>query len=90
MLRRFYNIFRDCMMNSSNSIQHINIAELDCCQIKNNIYMYVPSYNTRYNTCLMSIPRFALPGKATLRQLKLHFMVDVTEWSRALDIRLSD
>jgi len=29
------------MMNSSNPIQHINIAEIDSCQIKNNIY--VPS-----------------------------------------------
>jgi hypothetical protein len=39
----------------------------------------------------MSISRFSLRDKVTLRLLKLHFnKADVNEWSRVLDIRLSD
>jgi len=38
----------------------------------------------------MYIPRFTLLDKSTLRLLKLYFIADVAEWSRALDIRLSD
>ena len=39
----------------------------------------------------MSIPRFALREKVTLRLLKLLLKgVDVVEWSRALDVRLSE
>ena len=39
----------------------------------------------------MSTSRFSLRDKATLRLLKLHFYgADVVEWSRALEIRLSD
>ena len=39
----------------------------------------------------MSISRFSLRDKVTLRLLKLYFNIaDVVEWSRALDIRLSD
>ena len=39
----------------------------------------------------MSIPRFALREKVTLGLLKLLFEgVDVVEWSRALDVRLSE
>jgi hypothetical protein len=46
---------------------------------------------TRLYTCLMSISRFSLIDKVTLRLLKLHFYgADVVEWSRALGIRLSD
>ena len=46
---------------------------------------------TRLNTCLMSISRFSLRDKVTLRLLKLYFYIsDVVEWSRALDIRLSN
>ena len=45
----------------------------------------------RLDTCLMSISRFSLRDKVTLRLLKLHFYIaDVVEWSRSLDIRLSD
>ena len=45
---------------------------------------------TSLDTCLMYISRFSLRTKVTLRQLKLHFYgADVVEWSRALDIRLS-
>jgi len=46
---------------------------------------------TRLDTCLMSISRFSLRDKVTLRLLKLHFYgADVVEWHRALATRLSD
>jgi hypothetical protein len=58
------------------------------------------NYNIKYicttvtiytRLCLMSIPKFALRDKVTLRSLKLLFKgVDVVEWSRALDVRLSE
>jgi hypothetical protein len=39
----------------------------------------------------MSTSRFSLRDKATLRLLKLHFYgADMVDWSRALDIMLSD
>ena len=39
----------------------------------------------------MSISRFSFQDKVTLRLLKLYFYIaDVAEWSRALDLRLSD
>ena len=42
-------------------------------------------------TCLTTIPRFALREKVTLRLLKLLLKgVDVVEWSRRLDVRLSE
>jgi hypothetical protein len=57
------------------------------------------NYNIKYTctiykclyTWLMSISRFSLRDKVTLRLLKIHFYgADMVEWSRALDIRLSD
>ena len=46
---------------------------------------------TRLCTCLTSIPRFTLRKKVTLGLLKLLFKgVDVVEWSKALDVRLSE
>jgi NADPH-dependent 7-cyano-7-deazaguanine reductase QueF-like protein len=51
---------------------------------------YICTIYTRLDTCLMSISRFSLRDKVTLPLLKLYFnTVDVVEWSRALDIRLS-
>ena len=39
----------------------------------------------------MSLSRFPLRDKVTLRLLKLYvYIVDVVEWCRVLDIRLSD
>jgi hypothetical protein len=53
--------------------------------------LYIYNIYTRLDTCLMSISRFSLRDKVTLRLLKLHFYIaDVVEWSRVLDIRLSD
>jgi hypothetical protein len=43
--------------------------------------------------CLISIHRFAFRDKAIfrlLKLLKLYFIEDVAEWSRELDIGLSD
>ena len=52
---------------------------------------YICTIYTRLYTCLTSIARFALREKVTLRLLKLLFKgVDVVEWSRALDVRLSE
>jgi hypothetical protein len=52
---------------------------------------YTCTIYTRLYTCLTSIPRFALREKVTLRLLKLLLKgVDVVEWSRALDVRLSE
>ena len=54
------------------------------------IYMYQYMIYIYY-TCLAAIPRFALREKVKLRLLKLLFLgVDVVEWSRALDVRLSE
>jgi hypothetical protein len=52
---------------------------------------YVFTICTRLNTCRMSISRFSLRDKVTLRLLKLNFYgAVVVELSKALDIRLSD
>ena len=66
----------------------LKIAELDCCQI---IILSICTIYTRLDTYLMSISRFSLRDKVTLQLLKFYFNIaDVVEWSRALDIRLSD
>jgi hypothetical protein len=66
----------------------LKIAELDCCQI---MMLSICIIYTRLDKCLMSISRFSLRDKVTLRLLQLQFYgADVVEWSRALDIRLSD
>ena len=53
----------------------------------NNIYLYA----LYICPCLTAIPRLALREKVTQRLLKLLFKgVDVVEWSRALDVRLSE
>jgi hypothetical protein len=68
---------------------YYKIVELDCGQII-ILSMHVPSYK-RLDTSIMSISRFSLREKVTLRLLKFHFYgVDVVEWCRALDIMLSD
>ena len=48
---------------------------------------YICTIHTRLDTCLMSISRFSLRDKVTLRLLKLYFIANVAEWSRALDIK---
>ena len=52
---------------------------------------YICTIYTRLDTCIMSIYRFPLRDKVTLRLLKLYFdIADTTEWSMVMDIRLSD
>ena len=52
---------------------------------------YICTIYTRLCTCLTSIPRLTLREKVTLGLLKLLFKgVDVVEWSRALDVMLSE
>jgi hypothetical protein len=80
---------------------YIRIRSLSCqiFVIKNCWVRLLSNYNikyictiyTRLDTCLMSISRFALRDKVTRRLLKLYFNIaGVVQWSRALDIRLSD
>ena len=52
-----------------------------------DIYKYICTIYTRLDTCLVSISRFSLRDKVTLRVLKL---ADVVDRSRPLDIRLND
>jgi hypothetical protein len=63
-----------------------------CVRLRSNYNIkYVFTIWTRLNTCLMSICRFSLRDKVTLRLLKLHiYGAVIVECSRALDIRLSD
>jgi hypothetical protein len=59
--------------------------------LSNDNIKYICTIYTRLDTCLMSISTFSLRDKVTLWLLKLHFYgTNVIEWSRALDIRLSD
>ena len=52
---------------------------------------YICTFYIRLDTYLISISKFSLRDKATLRLLKLHlYGADVDDCSRALDIRLSD
>jgi hypothetical protein len=52
---------------------------------------YICTIYTRLYTCLTPIPRFALREKVTLRLLMILFQgVGVVEWSRTLDVRLSE
>jgi hypothetical protein len=59
--------------------------------LSNYIIRYICTICTRLDICLMSISRFSLQDKVTLPLFKVHFHgADVVEWSRALDMRLSD
>jgi hypothetical protein len=52
---------------------------------------YICTIYTRLDTCIMSTSRLSLRDKVALRLLKLHFYgADVVEWSRALELWLSD
>ena len=77
-----YNEF--CIMWLYNELSWVRL-------LSNYNINYIFTIYTRLDTCLMSISRFSLRDKVTLRQLKLYFNIaNVVEWSRALDIRLSD
>jgi hypothetical protein len=50
---------------------------------------YICTICTRLDTWLMSISRYSLRDKVTLRLLKLYFNIaDVVEWSRAMDLKM--
>ena len=60
-------------------------------QLSNYNIKYTCTIYTRLCICLMSISRFSLIDKVSLRLLKLRFYgTNLIEWSRALNIRLSD
>ena len=70
-----------------------------CNILKNCCVRLLSNYNikdtctiyTRLDTCIMSISRLSIGDKVTLLLLKLHFyQAVVLEWSRALDIKVSD
>jgi hypothetical protein len=69
-----------------------NILKNCCARLLSNYNIkYAFTIYTRLDTCFMSISSFSLRDKVTLWLLKLHlYGADVVEWSRALDIRLSD
>ena len=72
-------------------ILHYPIQYIKNCWVRlllNYNIKYICTIYTRIDTCLMSISRFSLRDKLTLRLLKLYFYVAV--WSRALYIRISD
>ena len=72
---------------------YIYIYIKNCCVrlLSNYTIKYICNIYTRLDTCLMSISRFSLRDKVTLRLLKLFFCIaNVVEWSRELDIMLSD
>ena len=83
-----YFISCDCMLKSSYAemLKNCWVRLLSNYNIKNICTIY-----TRLDTCLMSISRFSLRDNVTLRLLKLYFYIaDMVEWSRVLNIRLSD
>jgi hypothetical protein len=92
LLRCSYNIL--CFLWLYNELFIILYNILKNCWVRllsNYNIKYVFTICTRLNTCLMSICRYSLRDKVTLRLLKLHFYgAVIVEWSRALDIRLSD
>jgi hypothetical protein len=92
LLRCSFNIFYFLWLDSEFFIILYNI-------LNNCLVRLLSNYNIYYNctiytgldTCLMSISRFSLRDKVTLRLLKLHFYgADVVKWSTTIDIRLSD
>ena len=64
------------------------------CNMNNKMIAILPYMYIRLYTCLTSIPRFTLREKVTLGLLKLLYLGSgcgrVVEWSRALNVRLSE
>jgi hypothetical protein len=89
-VRIIYFISCDCIMNYSLSYT----IYLNNCWVRllsNYNIKYTFTIYTRLNVCLMSISRFSLWDKVTLRLLKIHFYgAHVVEWYMALDIKLID
>jgi hypothetical protein len=92
LLRSMYNILYFLWLHNEFVIILYNILKHCWVRLLSNYNIkYICTIYTRLETCLMYISRFSLRDKVILRLLKLHFNgADVVEWSRALDIRLSD
>ena len=92
LLRRLYNILYFLWLYNEFFIILYNILKNCWVRLLSNYNIkYICTIYTHLDTCLMSIARFSLRDNVTLRPLKLYFyIVDVVEWSRALDIRLSE
>ena len=85
-IRYFLWLYNEFFIILYNILKHCWVRLLSSYNIKFTCTIY-----TRVYTCLMSISRFFLRDKVTLRRFKLHFYgADVVEWSGALNIRLSD
>jgi hypothetical protein len=92
LLRCSYNILYFLWLYNELFIILYNILK-NCCIILLSNYniKYACTIYTPLDTCFIYISRCSLRDKVTLWLLKLHFYgADVVEWSRALDIRLSD
>jgi hypothetical protein len=92
LLRCSYNILYFLWLYNELFIILYNILKNCCARLLSNYNIkYACTIYTRLDTCFMSISGFSLRDKVTLRLLKLHlYGEDVVEWSRALDIRLSN
>ena len=92
LLRCSYNIHYYLWLDNEFFIILCNIIQTWCfCLLSNYNIKYACTIYTRLDTCFISISGCSLRDKVTLRLLKLHFYgADVVEWSRALDIRLSN
>jgi hypothetical protein len=92
LLRCSYYILYFPWLDNEIFIILCNIIQKCCLRLLSNYNIkYACNIYTRVDTCFMSISGCSLWDKVTLRLLKLHFYgEDVVEWSRALDIRLSD
>jgi hypothetical protein len=92
LLRCSYNILYFLWLYNEFFIILYNILKNCCVRLLSNYNIkYTYTIYTPLDTCVMSISRLSLGDKVTLLLLNLHFyQADVLEWSRALDIKLSD
>ena len=87
-----YNIHYFLWLDKEFFIILCNILKNYCVRLLSNYNIkHTCTIYTRLDICLMSISRLSSGDKVTSLLLKLHFyQADVLEWSRALDIKLSD
>jgi hypothetical protein len=90
--RCLYNIHYFLWLDNELLIILCNILKAYCVRFLSNYNIkYTCTIYTRLDTCLMSISRFSLWDKQTLRLLSVHlYGADMVEWCRALDIMQSD
>jgi hypothetical protein len=92
LLRCSYNILYFLWLYNELFIILYIILKKCCARLLSNYDIkFACTIYTHLDTCFMSISNFSLRDKVTLWLLKLHFYgADVIEWSRALEISLSD